>query len=165
MIDLPSTPLIVLTKVIAPAASLLPQQLDTPKARVLWLAVAGQESDWASRVQEGGGPAHGLWQFEKGGGVHGVLTHPSSESMAKDVCRARAVAPNDSAVYAAIMQDDILAAAFARLLLYTDPRPLPEVGNVTASWDYYERNWQPGRPRPERWRNAYTKASQAVSHG
>ncbi len=41
------------------------------RARVLMLAIAGQESAWKYRAQVGG-PARGFWQFEVTG-VDGVL--------------------------------------------------------------------------------------------
>src|SRR5699024_10369063 len=59
------------TRILDPALSLLPAVMDTHQARVMLLAIALQESDLAYREQIGG-PAHGLWMFERGGGVKGV---------------------------------------------------------------------------------------------
>ncbi len=55
-------------------------------------------------------------------------------------------------VYEAIRYNDNLAVVFARLLLYTDPRPLPSVeSEYIESWEYYLRNWRPGKPHHETW--------------
>ncbi|WP_203230088.1 hypothetical protein, partial [Azotobacter chroococcum] len=97
------------------------------------LAIGLQESGLAHRRQIGG-PARGLWQFEQGGGVRGVLLHPMSRQHALAACEAHNVKPSAAAVYAALEHDDILAAAFARLLLWADPAPLPAVGEVAKSW-------------------------------
>lgn len=133
------------------------------RARVELVAISGQEAGWTARVQGGDGPAHGLWQFERGGAVRGVLNHPASEAMAAAACRAAGVGATENAVYAAIMRDDRLALAFARLLLWTDPHPLPAIGAMWPAWDYYKRNWRPGKPGPDRWPGNYQAAISAVS--
>jgi hypothetical protein len=65
-------------------------------------------------------------------------------------------------VYAALVEDDVLAAGFARLGLWADPQPLPAIGDVHGGWDCYLRNWRPGRPRPEHWGDNYDAACAAV---
>lgn len=141
---------------IAPALALLPAKMTSPAAETLLLAIGLQESGFATRHQLSG-PAHGFWQFERGG-VSGVLTHPASRITARAVCEARSIKPTIEAVYAAIEHDDVLAAAFARLLLWTDPAPLPAVGKVAAGWDYYLRTWRPGKPHRDRWDGCYARA-------
>ena len=66
--------------------------------------------------------------------------------------------PSTAAVNEALASDDVLACAFARLLLFTDPRPLPALGNPQAAWDYYVRNWRPGKPHRDTWDALYAKA-------
>ena len=136
---------------IDPGLALLPSAMDTPAARVLMLAICGQEADFHHRWQvfdrarpEAMGAARGLYQFERGGGVRGVLTHERSRSYALVVCAERGVKPTMDAVYQTLHADDVLAGAFARLLLWTDPRALPAVGEVEAAWQMYLRNWRPG---------------------
>lgn len=136
-------------------AHLLPCKFDSRPARVLLLAIGLQESGFTTRRQAGG-PARGYWQFEQGGGVRGVLEHPASRVYARAVCGIRAVAPVTSDVYAALLNDDLLACAFARLLLWTDPAALPETAD--AAWNYYVRNWRPGKPRPDAWAGHYSAA-------
>lgn len=146
---------------IAPALALLPARMTSPAAEVMLLAIGLQESGLIHRRQIGG-PARGLFQFEQGGGVRGVLLHSLSRQHALAVCEARGVAPSAAAVYAALEHDDILAAAFARLLLWSDPAPLPEVGEVGASWDLYLRTWRPGKPHRHSWDRIYARAMEEV---
>jgi len=140
---------------IGPALKLLPARMDTPLARLMLLAIGLQESRLTNRFQivsgGGKGPARGLWQFERGGGVRGVLEHPATKASAGAVCLARQVQPVASVVWGELETDDVLAAAFARLLLFSDPRPLPAAVDVTGAWDLYARTWRPGKPHPETW--------------
>lgn len=148
---------------IWPALDLLPPPMSKGIHRVttMMLAIGLQESRFKHRRQING-PARGYWQFERGGGVRGVLLHNTTRDAAVALCKARGVAPNDQAVYAALERDDVLAAGFARLLLWTDPRPLPELGDADAAWDYYIRNWRPGKPHRETWDALYREAMQCV---
>ena len=45
---------------------------------------------------------------------------------------------------------------------YTDPAPLPRLGHQQTAWDYYLRNWRPGKPHPEFWPRHYTNALDAL---
>lgn len=146
---------------IAPALALLPAKMSGPQVEVMLLAIGLQESRFEHRRQIGG-PAVGLWQFEQGGGVRGVLTHPSSREHAAAICRTRGIPASASAVYSALATDDVLAAAFARLLLWTDPAVLPAVGEMPAAWDLYLRTWRPGKPHPGSWKGLYMQAMAAV---
>lgn len=146
---------------IDPALALLPAKMDTPAARVMLLAIGLQESRFQHRRQIGG-PARGFWQFEKGGGVRGVLLHASTREQAQSVCKARGVPATADAVYEALDKDDVLAAAFARLLLWSDPQALPTVGATDAAWALYLRTWRPGRPHPQTWPDLYRQAAAEV---
>lgn len=135
---------------------------DTPQARVMILAIGLQESRFEHRRQMGNGPAMGFWQFESGGGVKGVLTHATSSNRAHALCEARGVHPSTQKVWAALETDDVLAAGFARLLLLTDPRALPDVSNSVGAWDCYIRNWRPGKPHIQTWTKFHQQAREAV---
>lgn len=153
--------------VINPALAMLPDSMDTPAARIIMLAIGLQESQLCSRCQilDGGarGPAHGLWQMERGGGVVGVLTHPASRKQAAMVCDARSVSPDSNAVWEKLETDDILAACFARLLIFTDPLALPAPTDVQGSWRLYAlRLWRPGKPKPDTWVANHDRARQFV---
>lgn len=151
---------VALQSAIRPALSMLPASMGADRAHVMLVAIGLQESRLIHRRQIGG-PARGLWQFEEGGGVKGVLTHPSSKDLAFKVCLARGVTADRRSVYAALEHDDILAAAFARLLLWTDPKPLPT--NEQDGWALYLRTWRPGKPHPETWSGSFSAASEAVN--
>lgn len=153
----------IIRSAINPALSLLPPKMDTDAARVELLAITLQEADAIHRVQHGGGPAHGLWQFEEGGGVRGVMHHPSSRDFARAVCASLRVPFLRRAVWETLPANDILAAAFARLLLWTDFNPLPGVdAPAEEGWVYYERNWRPGKPHPEKWPRCHAAARAQV---
>jgi hypothetical protein len=141
--------------IICTAFRLLGEKYDSPEARQIMAAIAYQESNFEHRHQIGG-PAHGFWQFEQGGGVRGVMNFPTTKKAAQDVCQHFGIEFTSETVFAAIENNDILAAAFARLLLWTDPRPIPT--DSTEAWDYYIRNWRPGKPHPNRWVDAWEKA-------
>lgn len=147
----------IVSKAMEPAFSLLPAKMDTKEARCMMLAIGLQESRFQHR-QQIGGPARGFWQFEKGGGVKGVIRHDTTRELAQAVCRARGVPATTDAVYTALDQDDVLAAAFARLLLWTDPKPLPALGEADQAWNLYYRTWRPGKPHPETWPDLYRQA-------
>lgn len=139
----------------------LPGKFDSTAATVMLLAMGLQESRFQHR-QQIGGPARGFWQFERGGGVVGVLTHPASSKYAVAACAIRGVKPSSTEVYRAIRDDDLLACAFARLLLWTDPKALPVPGDADAAWNLYLRVWRPGKPHPETWDSLYQEALGAL---
>lgn len=145
----------IIGTIIDPASKLLPS-MDSPKARMMQLAIGFQESRFEHRRQIGG-PARGFWQFEQGGGVKGVLTHKASAYDAVKVCYARGVGSSTKDVYERLEHDDILACCFARLLLFTDPRSLPMIGDVDSAWAYYLHNWRPGKPHRQTWDEMYER--------
>lgn len=156
----------IIDTAVSPALALLPTRMDTPAARVILLAIGLQESRFTHR-QQIGGPARGFWQFEKGtrasrGGVWGVFLHMVSKGYVSVLCRARSVACDPDAIYAALEYDDVLAAGVARLLLWTDPKALPAIGDADAGWSLYLRTWRPGRPHPKTWPALYAQAMAAV---
>ena len=154
----------IIRTAIAPALALLPTKMDTPQARVMLLSIGMQESRFEHRTQLGG-PARGYWQFEKGGGVKGIMTHPQTLTQARYVCEARGVPFDRDAIYQALAKDDVLAAAIARLLLWSDPAPLPGRADPQGGWDLYARVWRPGKPHRETWDVFYKRAVKQVYGG
>jgi hypothetical protein len=150
-----TTPAIVLS--IKEAFTLLPAAMNTPAAHVMLHAIGLQESRFQYRRQMVGnpprptGPAKGFWQFERGGGCTGVVSHPASRYWMAQVCKARGVTFNATAIWNAIEHDDVLAAATARLLLFTDPRRLPDTTDTKGAWNLYIRTWRPGKPHRSTW--------------
>ena len=147
--------------------ALLPAAMDTKEARVMLLAIGLQESGLTARVQivngGGRGPARGLWQFESGGGCAGVLRHQASRYWMYRVCEARGVDPKPVALWDALAKDDALAAAAARLLMFTDAKRLPAIGDQHAAWALYLRVWRPGKPHVDRFDINYPQAVAALS--
>ena len=142
---------------------LLPAAMNTPQAKAMLIAIGLQESRFTSRRQLGDGPARGFWQFERGGGTHGVLTHKATAQMAANICRQRGVPATAMDVWTAFETDDVLACCFARLLLYTAPWPLPGPDEHEEGWRQYEWCWRPGHPHRETWDELYTQAWQMVN--
>lgn len=151
----------LLTAAILPALRLLPLRMDTPAARTMLLAIAYQESAMRHRRQIGG-PARGYWQFESGGGVRGVLQHPASKPHIQSVLDSLDYDPASTTAecYALIEHNDTLAAAFARLLLWTDAASLPS--DADAAWALYLRTWRPGKPHPGKWSANYLRAQEVL---
>lgn len=149
----------LLAIVVRPALALLGDRFQGADAERMLVAIVLQESGLRHRVQVGG-PARGLWQFERGGGVRGVLTHPATRERAARVCADLLYPPDEATVYDALADNDVLAACFARLLLWSDPKPLPR--SQDDAWACYQRNWRPGKPHPERWPANWEQAVRAV---
>lgn len=149
---------------IAEALGLLPANMRTTEARVMLYAIGLQESRFTHRRQLVGnpprpvGPAKGFWQFERGGGCIGVVNHPSSRAHMQRICGERGVDFTSAALWNAIETDDVLAAAAARLLLWTDPGPLPARGDVDGAWACYVNTWRPGKPHRGTWDGFYAQA-------
>lgn len=147
---------------ILPALGLLGLK-ESAESTVMMLAIGLQESRFTHRRQMGSGPAMGFWQFERGGGVRGVLNHHVSAVKAASLCNARRVPAREMDVWKALENDDVLAAGFARLLLLTDPRPLPGIDDTEGAWKYYLRNWRPGRPHRSTWDALHAQAQGFVA--
>lgn len=133
-----------------------------PAAEAMMVAIGLQESRFIHRDQIVAGkpagqvgPATGFWQFERAGGVAGVMQHPKTSPIARAIVGASGIAWDRDAIWRSFTTQagDQLAAAFARLLLFSDPAPLPEpsVENAEAAWAYYIRNWRPGKPHRGTW--------------
>jgi hypothetical protein len=137
---------------------------DTRDARRFLLAIALQESGLNHRRQvvDGGevGPACSFWQFEKGGGCKGALAHHAAAPHMAAICTAFNVSADPASLWAAIQYQDIVAAAAARLLVYTLPSALPT--QAATGWAQYVSAWRPGKPRPADWPYAWNTATSAV---
>lgn len=163
------TPRLLLGLVVEPCLGWLDQMgiASDERARVMLLAIAGQECGYRHRCQviTGGarGPARGLWQFELGGGVHGVLRHAATKDAAAQACADLLVPPTKQAVHTAIEHNDMLACVFARLLLWSDPAPMPE--SAATGWSCYLRTWRPGKPHQATWQKHWNAACEAVKGG
>lgn len=135
---------------IEPALLLLPAKMTSPQAEVMLLTTHLQEAPGREQCQLPGrpgkcGPARGIFQFERGGGVAGVLRHPASRPHVFTVCAKLGVLPTLDGIFDALpTQCDVLDAALARLLYWTDRDPLPDLGDVDGALQSYLHNWRPG---------------------
>lgn len=148
------------------AFALLPAKLDTKSARTQHAAIGFQESSFqyrrqiitverdGKRVNVPEGPAVSYWQFERGG-IRGVINfyRTDVQAWARGVCKARGVAFDVESVWTAMQTDDVLGAAFARLLMYTDAAAVPVVRS--EGWAMYLRTWRPGKPHPDKWESSW----------
>lgn len=166
----------VLRDMIEPAYRLLPPALKSGRATVLLLAIGQQESKFKYPFQvldhddlSRKGPARGYWQFEQGtarsrGGVWGVFLHEASRSLLEHLCAKRGVIFAPTQIWRALEDDHVLAAGVARLLLLTDPRSLPALGDADAMWNLYaKRTWRPGKPHRATWDDYCRNAVKAVT--
>jgi hypothetical protein len=154
-----------IARYVLPAAfACLPDQMHTENAGALLLAIGLQESRFLNRRQLGG-PARGFWQFEVGG-VRGVMEH---QATLIPIAHALSGLRYDHtleppAVQRLLEHNDILAAAFARCLLWTLPDALPGEDDPAAGWSCYVKAWRPGKPHRATWDANYARAW-AVAQG
>lgn len=155
------TPDLFAQKILIPALGELSPVIDIPystEAARFLLAIALQESGLLSRFQlltkglSMPGPGRGWWRLEQGGGVLSVFLGAKTKEKAIRLCEYCQVLPRTDAVHRAVEGHDLLSTGFARLLLWTDPTPLPQ--DAEAGWVQYRNYW------------AQRNASQSpVSHG
>ncbi len=158
------TPALLLGLTVRPVLAWMAEACGIPhtaEAERMLLAIAMQETALRHRRQVPVAHAMGFWQFERGGGVAGVLRHRSTAERARAICEALLVKPEAAAVHPALEQNDALACAFARLLLWTDPMQLPRA--ESQGWACYLRLWRPGRPHPATWPEAWAAAERAIA--
>lgn len=141
---------------------LLPAKLNTQDAKAMICAIGLQESRFEYRRQMNEGPAMGWWQFERGGGVFGVLNNDYTEKIIKPICSRLGVEPTSEECWQALQYNDVLALCFARLLLYTGPWKLPGPTDVREGWRQYLWCWRPGKPHEHTWQGNFIKAWQIV---
>jgi hypothetical protein len=136
------------------------------RARVMLLAIGGQESDgFRHRRQMGNGPARGWWQFEGGpmSGTAEVLVGAATKAKAAEVLKALNAPTDRASIHLALEHNDLLACAFARLLLFGHPKALPGLDQPDIGWNYYISRWHPGKPHPTTWAGHWRNALEAVA--
>lgn len=164
-----TTPSFLFHNVIDPLLPLLSLTADinipaSDNAAVLLLATAGQESSWKYRLQQGG-PARSYLQMEGGAasGLAGLFKlFPSKVSA---ICSGFDVPCNLTTVFEAIAWHDPVAFSMGRLLYWSNPAPLPAVGDAAGSWQYYLDTWRPGAPRPDAWPAVYATSLSIIKGG
>jgi hypothetical protein len=139
--------------VIPTAYALLPAGMTSPKATAMLMAIGLQESRFTHRRQISG-PARGFFQFERAG-IAGVLKHRATAADAHVACSVLCYPATVDACHAAVEHNDVLAAVFARLLLWTVPASLPDRDDPDSGWEQYLEGWRPGRPHRQTWNGFY----------
>lgn len=150
----------VLRYVFPAAFALLPGMMRSPEAEAMLLAIGLQESKFMHRHQIGG-PARGFWQFEEGGGVAGVLTHPATARhlrFAAEELRYASGIGSGHALHVALEHNDVLACVFARLNLWWLPGALATRDLPQRGWRQYLEAWRPGEPHPQTWNRHFATA-------
>ena len=148
---------------VVPAAyKLLPEKMESKAATCLMLATMLQESRGLYRKQIQG-PAVSYFQFEKNGGILGVLEHPITRPIIQGVLRTLNYDFSPITSYEALVHNDILATCYARLFYWTNPAPLPSIDDVNGMLNYYIKTWRPGRPRVDTFPLLYSQAKEVVN--
>jgi hypothetical protein len=114
------------------------------KATACLMAIAAWESRGGRYLVQVKGPALGPWQMEPDT-VHLVqdrLIHGHNWELTSKL-KAFLSGFFDKPDIAGNL---LLACAFARLLLWFDPQPLPHVDDVASQYETYRRVWRPGKP-------------------
>lgn len=142
---------------IVPAGyAVLPKAMQSDQAASLLLAIGWQESRFEHRKQVKG-PARGWWQFEREGGVRGVLTHEKTRDVVRAALKQLGYRqePTAAGCYEVIEHNDVAAFVFARLLLWTLPGRLPSREESAEGWRQYIAAWRPGKPHHATWSEAW----------
>lgn len=141
---------------IMPAYGLLPAKMASREATAMLIAIGLIESRFQfrrqvvrySHEQPVYGPARGYLQFESGG-IFGVLRHEASRVLVREVLAELNYDDDMMTAWMAVEHNDVLAATFGRLLLWTDPKPIPQFGQDVTAYEYYLRLWRPGKPQSQ----------------
>lgn len=147
------------------AMALLPGAMNTQEAEAEILAAGLQESEFEARVQGSSGPAHGYWQFERNGGVKELLSDDRTASLLATALHTLNYPRDVKACYNGIVDNDVLACCFARVLLWKFPERLPTMNEPQRGWEQYNKSWRPGKPRPKDWPDNFAEAWKIVLQG
>jgi hypothetical protein len=123
------------------------------------VAIGYQESKFTARVQIGG-PARGFWQFEMGG-INAVMKPDANKVLIAAVGKTLAYPFGQLTPYGcqtAITHNDVMAAVFARLLLWNVTAPLPKRDQPDEGLRQYLQAWRPGKPKQDTWPDAWALA-------
>ena len=143
------------------ASQFWPAKMISVESKAMLIAIGLQESRFEHRRQVSG-PARGFWQFEQGGGIHGVLNHAATRRLIRDALDQLRYDDSTWTCYTAVEHNDVLAMTFARYLLWTVAGPLPVWGQHQHAWRYYVDGWRPGKPHRETWDAFYNQAWEHV---
>ncbi len=124
------------TTVIAPALQRI--DLFSAAAQQLLLGTAIQESGLSARIQLGGGPALGLFQMEPNTANDIWTNFLSYRPGLAGRMTALLSAPGANKV-AELQNNDMYAAAMARVCYYRAPAPLPALNDIQGMARYWKQ--------------------------
>ena len=154
----------------------LPPALESKDAWRFLIAIALQEGRFDVRMQYGGGPARGWFQFERIG-VAEVALNRHSKRLLQDSLSGLGLAPlaealngpvavrNDAidTLYQGLAFSESVAVVVARLALWRLPKALPGESDVEGAWVQYAVDiWRPGKPHRETWNSCWEYACKLV---
>lgn len=145
-------------RIIPAALDLLPAQMASDRARAMLLAIGLQESGFEDRTQQPSGQARGYWQFEQSAVATTLMQH----AVIAPVLQTLNYRGDTLECHRAMADNDVLAAVFARLLLWSVPGALPTAAEPDRGWQQYLVSWRPGKPRPATWPAYFTEAWRTV---
>lgn len=150
---------IIAAHILPAAYAVLPPAMASQQATAMLLAIGSQETHFLDRRQTPKGSARGLWQFEIPS-VQEVLQHRRTAGPIRVALERLCYreTPDAPAALRIIEHHDVLAACFARCLLWTSQAALPEPDAVDAGWALYLDRWKPGQPRQTTWAGHYADA-------
>lgn len=158
----PGTMVDLMSYILPAAYRVLPVPMQSARASAMLIAIGLQETKFLARRQYRNGPARGFWQFEERGALWGVVKHPASREHVINVLRnlryGATMAKNLPLFHDVLSHNDVLACALARLLLWTDSKPIPDRGEPNTAWAMYMRTWNPGKPHRETWDAYFSEA-------
>lgn len=173
---------IVMEAIRKSLTDLLPSRMDTVSARLMMLTIQKQEDPEERRYQlvrrtaatamenivgpkSAKGPARSLWQMEAGGGIKGVLNHTGTAVYMRDILEYFGIERTPDACWHAVEDNDVLAACFARLLLWSDALKLPDIKDHDGAFELYLRTWRPGAyTRGDDSQKFYLKSKFIINH-
>ena len=143
------------------AMALLPAHLTCAESKAMLIAIAMQSSQFSFR-RELMGHDRSFWALGAQTHIKVVAEHELTRGPIAAVCDALCYDTSVFSAYMAVEHNDILACAYARLLLSLVPGKLPSRDQPQLGWDQYLAVWRPSHPRPEPWPVHFRRAWDAV---
>ncbi|MGH8567428.1 MAG: hypothetical protein ACREXU_05265 [Gammaproteobacteria bacterium] len=156
------TPLLLRNLTVVPTLMAMGEARVRDRAFLL-IAIAIQESDLTHRRQSPRGPARSWWQIEPATAYDTIGRYRPAADMLRELRLDK------DYILPVLEWCDPAACAIAAGIVKLCPLALPAIpesapitGAREACWEYYLRAWRPGKPRRERWDEAFEGAVKAM---
>lgn len=139
--------------------------IDSPAARQIMLAIAGQESACGRYfAQLGDGPARGIWQVEPA--THRDLQNNYLKYRLAFWQHLNKLLP-DVVLTDPLLSCQLYSCGVARLCLYRQPDPMPALGDKNGMWQLYKKyfNSHLGAATKAEWDHNWEKYVEGVELG